>query len=68
MKITILTNEYPPNIYGGAGVHVKYLVRELARYNPVQVYAFGEQEQITDSLRRTGCVGYRGPRGYGSSL
>ncbi|MCY4673400.1 MAG: glycogen synthase [Bacteroidetes bacterium] len=54
MNITILTNEYPPNIYGGAGVHVKYLVRELARYNPVQVYAFGEQEQVTDSLRVQG--------------
>jgi len=30
MKVTILTNEYPPYIYGGAGVHVEYLVRELA--------------------------------------
>ena len=31
MRIAILTNEYPPNIYGGAGVHVEYLTRELTR-------------------------------------
>ena len=31
MRIAILTNEYPPHIYGGAGVHVEYLTRELAR-------------------------------------
>ena len=30
MRIGILTNEYPPNVYGGAGVHVEYLTRELA--------------------------------------
>ena len=29
MNIAILTNEYPPNVYGGAGVHVEYLTREL---------------------------------------
>ena len=63
MNITILTNEYPPNIYGGAGVHVKYLVRELARYNPVQVYAFGEQEQATDSLRVQGVSDIGAPEG-----
>ena len=63
MNITILTNEYPPNIYGGAGIHVKYLVRELARYNPVQVYAFGEQEQATDSLRVQGVSDVGAPEG-----
>ena len=31
MRIAILTNEYPPHVYGGAGVHVEYLTRELAR-------------------------------------
>ena len=30
MKALLLTNEYPPHVYGGAGVHVEYLARELA--------------------------------------
>ncbi len=47
MRIAILTNEYPPNIYGGAGVHVEYLTRELARVeggrHTIRVLCFGEQ-------------------------
>ena len=35
MKALFLTNEYPPNVYGGAGIHVQYLSRELARDAPV---------------------------------
>ncbi|MDB5050121.1 MAG: hypothetical protein JWO30_3192, partial [Fibrobacteres bacterium] len=30
MKITLLTNEFPPYVYGGAGVHVEYLSKSLA--------------------------------------
>jgi alpha-maltose-1-phosphate synthase len=48
MRIAILTNEYPPYIYGGAGVHVEYLTRELARLeggnHAVEVLCFGDQE------------------------
>ncbi len=43
MKALILTNEYPPDVYGGAGVHVDYLSRELARLMEVEVRAFGSQ-------------------------
>jgi alpha-maltose-1-phosphate synthase len=43
MKALLLTNEYPPNIYGGAGVHVQYLARELAKLLAVEVRCFGEQ-------------------------
>jgi starch synthase len=47
MRIAILTNEYPPHVYGGAGVHVEYLTRELARLDngqhDVTVLCFGEQ-------------------------
>ncbi|MEM7145394.1 MAG: glycogen synthase [Verrucomicrobiota bacterium] len=43
MKSLILTNEYPPNIYGGAGVHVEYLTRELAKLCDVEVRCFGDQ-------------------------
>ncbi|MCF8086135.1 MAG: glycogen synthase, partial [Desulfohalobiaceae bacterium] len=31
MRIALLTNEFPPDTYGGAGVHIDYLSRELAR-------------------------------------
>ena len=43
MKTLFLTNEYPPSIYGGAGVHVDYLSRELAKLMEVEVRAFGNQ-------------------------
>ncbi len=43
LKVLFLTNEYPPHIYGGAGVHVGYLSRELAKSMPVEVRCFGDQ-------------------------
>lgn len=43
MKALLLTNEYPPHVYGGAGVHVEYLARELSRLMPVEVRCFGTQ-------------------------
>jgi len=45
MKALLLTNEYPPHIYGGAGVHVEYLSRELSRLMEVEVRCFGNQEE-----------------------
>lgn len=44
MKALFLTNEYPPSIYGGAGVHVDYLSRELAKIMDVEVRCFGTQD------------------------
>jgi starch synthase len=41
MRVGILTREYPPEVYGGAGVHVEYLTQELARHIDVQVHCFG---------------------------
>lgn len=41
MRVDIVTKEYPPEIYGGAGVHVTELVRALRRSIEVQVRAFG---------------------------
>ena len=37
----MLTREYPPDVYGGAGVHVDFLVRELRRLVDVDVHCFG---------------------------
>jgi starch synthase len=44
VKVLFLTNEYPPHIYGGAGVHVDYLSRELAKTIDVEVRCFGDQK------------------------
>jgi glycogen synthase len=54
MKALLLTNEYPPHIYGGAGVHVQYLSRELAKLIPVEVRCFGDQEVEEPNLTVTG--------------
>lgn len=58
MRIALFTNEYPPNVYGGAGVHVEYLSRELARAeasaHEVDVFAFGEQHVDGGNLRVRG--------------
>ncbi|MFP5487801.1 MAG: glycogen synthase [Acidimicrobiia bacterium] len=41
MRIGILTREYPPEVYGGAGVHVDFLVRELVKRADVEVHCMG---------------------------
>lgn len=40
-KIALLTREYPPEVYGGAGTHVEYLVRELRSLAEVTVHCWG---------------------------
>lgn len=42
MRVAVLSREYPPEVYGGAGVHVEYLTRELARLAEVTVHCWGE--------------------------
>ena len=54
MKVLFLTNEYPPYIYGGAGVHVDGLSRELAKTMPVKVRCFGDQHLKRGKLEVTG--------------
>ena len=54
MKVLFLTNEYPPRIYGGAGVHVGYLSRELAKTMPVEVRCFGDQHVDEGNLKVIG--------------
>ena len=41
MKVSVLTREYPPEVYGGAGVHVDFLVRELLKLVEVDVQCMG---------------------------
>jgi alpha-maltose-1-phosphate synthase len=40
-KVAILTREYPPEVYGGAGTHVEYLARELRGLTEVSVHCWG---------------------------
>jgi alpha-maltose-1-phosphate synthase len=54
VKVLFLTNEYPPNIYGGAGVHIGYLSRELAKTMPVEVRCFGNQRLEEGNLKVIG--------------
>jgi alpha-maltose-1-phosphate synthase len=41
VKALLLTREFPPEVYGGAGVHVEYLARELRKLIDVEVYCWG---------------------------
>jgi glycogen synthase len=54
MKVLFLTNEYPPHIYGGAGVHADYLSRELAKTMEIEVRCFGDQNYHSGNLKVTG--------------
>ena len=47
-KVALLTREYPPEVYGGAGTHVEYLVRELRRLLAVAVYCWGSPREEAD--------------------
>lgn len=66
MKALFLTNEFPPHIYGGAGVHVQYLSRELAKLMPLDVRCFGDQRVADGNLTVTGfgldASGYTNPK------
>ncbi|MET9077520.1 glycogen synthase [Streptomyces sp. NPDC004232] len=42
MRVGLLTREYPPDVYGGAGVHVEFLARELASLVDLEVHCWGE--------------------------
>ncbi|MBB4916763.1 glycogen synthase [Streptosporangium saharense] len=57
MRVDLLSREYPPEVYGGAGVHVEYLARELRRLAEVRVRCFGPPRP------EDGVTGYRVPGG-----
>jgi starch synthase len=56
MRVGLMTREYPPNVYGGAGVHVEYLARELARKIEVEVHCWGTQNEDQGDLHVRGDV------------
>jgi alpha-maltose-1-phosphate synthase len=54
VQALILTNEFPPTIYGGAGVHVGELTRELRRLIGVEVRTFGAHDETEGGWRVRG--------------
>lgn len=54
MRVGLFTREYPPQVYGGAGVHVDYLSRELAKRIEVEVHCWGTQKQDAGNLHVRG--------------
>jgi len=57
LRVDLLTREYPPDVYGGAGVHVEYLARDLRRLADVRVHCFGAPR------KEAGVTGYEDPPG-----
>ena len=56
MRVGLMTREYPPAVYGGAGVHVEYLSRELAKRIEVEVHCWGDQHEDGGNLHVRGEV------------
>jgi starch synthase len=54
MRVGLFTREYPPLVYGGAGVHVDYLSRELAKQIEVEVHCWGPQNSDAENLHVRG--------------
>lgn len=54
MKVALLTNEFPPDIYGGAGIHVQFLSRELRAHCEIEARAFGQQNDFEKNLHAIG--------------
>ena len=54
MKVALLTNEFPPDIYGGAGIHVQFLSRELRNHCEIEARAFGSQNDSEKNLNAIG--------------
>ncbi len=58
MRVDFVTKEYPPNIYGGAGVHITELVKVLRGQIEARVHAFG------DPVDEPGTFGYKTPAAF----
>jgi starch synthase len=48
MRAALISREYPPEVYGGAGVHVEFLAAELAKLIDVEVHCFGAERGEPD--------------------
>ncbi|MET4923409.1 glycogen synthase [Streptomyces sp. PSRA5] len=62
VKVGLLTREYPPDVYGGAGVHVEFLARELRELTDLRVHCWGEDGGSAEE-RALGVVRHRAAAG-----
>ncbi|HAM37923.1 MAG TPA: glycogen synthase [Elusimicrobia bacterium] len=63
MKVTMLAKEFPPYVYGGAGVHLRYLAQELSKIMDVDIRCFGDQKSDDKSLKVRGYKGWDALKG-----
>ncbi|WP_214103929.1 glycogen synthase [Acrocarpospora catenulata] len=61
MRVDLLSREYPPEVYGGAGVHVEYLARELRRLADVRVRCFGAPREDATAYQVPGGLATANP-------
>ncbi|WP_285549313.1 glycogen synthase [Actinoplanes regularis] len=61
LRVDLLTREYPPEVYGGAGVHLEYLARDLRSHADVRVHCFGAPRS------EAGVTAYPEPAGLAAS-
>jgi len=61
MRAALLSREYPPEVYGGAGVHLEFLARELRKLIEVEVHCFGADRHSP------GVHAYRTPPGLAAA-
>ena len=61
MRAALISREYPPEVYGGAGVHIEFLARELRKLIEVEVHCFGADRA------EPGVHAYRTPPGLATA-
>lgn len=68
LKAALLTREYPPEVYGGAGTHVEYLVRELRKLIEVTVHCWGKPREEPDVESYTAWTALAEPKPEAAAL
>jgi starch synthase len=68
LSVALLTREYPPEVYGGAGVHVEYLARELASLVSVTVHCQGADRPAAVAHRGDPALGDTALRTFSADL
>src|SRR5213082_1876850 len=67
-RVAVLTREYPPEVYGGAGTHVEYLVREMRRLADVSVHCWGAPRDEPDVVSHQPWAAVAEPRPESAAL